>query len=193
MARLTRRSFLHVTALAGGGMLIGTYIEPKVSAQQTPPQAPLEPNTFIRIARDGTITLLARNPEIGQGIKTMLPMLIAEELDVDWKSVKVEQADFDQKYGLQTTGGSRAASNNWVPMRQVGAAGRQMLVAAAAQTWGVPENECYTTNGRVYHRPTDRSLGYGELANKAATLPAPDLKTLKFKEASSYKIIGKRT
>jgi isoquinoline 1-oxidoreductase beta subunit len=192
MTRLTRRSFLHVSALAGGGMLIGTYIEPKVSAQQTP-QPPVEPNAFIRIARDGTVTLVSRNPEIGQGIKNMLPMLIAEELEVDWKTVKVEQADFAEKYGLQTTGGSRAASNNWIPMRRVGAAGRQMLIAAAAKTWGVPESECFASNGRVYHRSTDRSIGYGELAATAATLPSPDLNSVKLKEASAFKIIGRAT
>src|SRR3954454_6291150 len=190
--KLNRRSFLQVATLSGGGMLLGIQTARKASAQ-APEQPAFDAKAFIRISPDGTVTLLSRNPEIGQGIKNMLPMLIAEELDVDWKTVKVEQADLDPRYGLQTTGGSRAASNNWVPMRQVGAAGRQMLIAAAAQTWGVPESECYTANGRVYHRPTDRSLGYGELASKAATLPAPDLKTLKFKEASSYKIIGKRT
>src|SRR5580704_4796078 len=167
---LSRRSFLQVTALSGGGMLIGAVIDPAALAQQQPQQKapPLEPNAFIRIAPDGTVTLISRNPEIGQGIKTMLPMLIAEELEVDWKSVKVEQADFDAKYGLQTTGGSRAASNNWVPMRQVGAATRHMLIAAAAKQWGVPESECFATNGRVYHKGTDRSLGYGELASLAA-------------------------
>jgi isoquinoline 1-oxidoreductase beta subunit len=190
---LSRRSFLHVTALAGGGMLIGTYIEPKLSAQQPPPDTPLEPNTFIRIAPDGTVTLLSRNPEIGQGVKTMLPMMIAEELDVDWKSVKIEQADLDPKYGIQSAGGSRATSNNWKPMRQVGAAGRQMLITAAAKTWKVPESECFTSNGRVYHRPTDRSLGYGELATTAAALPPPDLSSLKFKEGNSYNIIGHAT
>jgi isoquinoline 1-oxidoreductase subunit beta len=190
---LSRRSFLQVTALAGGGVLLGTYIEPKAAAQQQEPQAPLAPNTFIKIGGDGTVTLISRNPEIGQNIKTMLPMLIAEELDVDWKNVKVEQADYDPKYGLQSTGGSRAASNNWVPMRQVGAAGRMMMIAAAAKKWGVPESECYASNGRVYHRPTDRSLSYGELAATAATLPAPDLNSVKLKEAKEYNIIGQPT
>src|SRR5579884_2811571 len=186
---VTRRSFLHVTALAGGGMFLGFYTEPKARAQSQQP--PVDPKAFIKIAPDGTVTLMARNPESGQGVKTMLPMLIAEELDVDWRKVKIEQADLNTKeYGLQTTGGSRAVSNNWVPMRQVGAAGRQMLIAAAAKTWGVPENECYTENGRVYHRSTDRSLGYGELAAKAAQMPVPDLKSLKFKDGKDYKIVG---
>jgi isoquinoline 1-oxidoreductase beta subunit len=190
---VSRRSFLNVTlnatALAGGGMLLG--FSAKVNAQQPP--APLDPNTFIRIAADGTVTLISRNPEIGQGIKNMLPMLIAEELEVDWNSVKVEQADLGAQYGGQTTGGSRAASNNWVPMRQMGAAGRMMLIAAAAKKWGVPESECFASKGRVYHRATDRSLGYGELAAAAATMPVPDLNAIKFKDEASFKIIGQRT
>jgi isoquinoline 1-oxidoreductase beta subunit len=173
-------------------MLIGTYFEPRAAAQRPAP-APLTPNAFIRISPDGTVTLISRNPEIGQNIKTMLPMLIAEELEVDWKTVKIEQADLDAKYGIQSTGGSRAASNNWIPMRQMGAAGREMLIAAAAKTWGVPASECYASNGRVYHRLTDRSLGYGQLAATAATLPVPDLQTLKLKEAKDYKIIGVAT
>ncbi|MDQ2840850.1 MAG: molybdopterin-dependent oxidoreductase [Acidobacteriota bacterium] len=192
---LSRRSFLHASALSGGAMMLGLYTgESRKASSQTPQgPPPFDAKAFIKIAPDGSITLIARNPEIGQGIKNMLPMLIAEELEVDWKSVKVEQADFDAKYGLQTTGGSRAASNNWIPMRQVGAAGRQMLIAAAAKTWGVPESECFAANGRVYHRPTDRSLPYGQLAATAATLPVPDLKTLKLKDASSFKIIGQWT
>lgn len=187
--RLTRRSFLQVTTLSSGGMLLGLYAAPKASAQRSSPP-PLEPQAFIKIAPDGSVTLISRNPEIGQGVKTMLPMLIAEELEVNWKSVKVEQADFDAKYGLQSTGGSRAASNNYIPMQQVGAVGREMLIAAAAKTWGVSASECYAVNGRVYHRPTDRSLGYGQLAVTAATLPVPDLKSVTLKKPSEYKIIG---
>jgi len=191
--RVTRRSFLHAATATGGGLLVGAYTTPFAAAQQPPAPPPFEATAFVRIAPDGTITLISRNPEIGQGIKTMLPMLIAEELEVDWKTVKVEQADFDAKYGMQTTGGSRAASNNWVPMRQVGAATRHMLIAAAAKQWGVPETECFAENGRVYHKSTDRSLGYGELASAAAGMPVPDLKTLKLKDQGDFKIIGKAT
>jgi isoquinoline 1-oxidoreductase subunit beta len=189
---LDRRSFLRVTSLAGGGMLLGIHFEPR-SFAQSPAQPPFDAKAFIRIAPDSSVTIYSRNPEVGQGVKTMLPMLIAEELEVDWKTVKVEQADLDAKYGLQTTGGSRAISNNWLPMRQVGAAGRQMLIAAAAKKWGVPESECYASNGRVYHRTTDRSLPYGQLAAVAATLPVPDLNSLKLKGQTAYKIIGQWT
>ena len=191
--RVTRRSFLSVTALASGGFALA-FRSSKALAQGGQQQQPaLSPGSFINIAPVGTVTLVSRNPEIGQGIRNMLPMLIAEELEVDWKSVKVEQADLDAKYGNQVTGGSRAASNNWVPMRQMGAAGKQMLIAAAAQQWNIPENECYASHGRVYHRSTDRSLGYGELANAAARVPVPELSSLKLKEQKDYKIIGQWT
>src|SRR5690242_18813190 len=191
--RVSRRSFLQVSALSGGGMMLGMYTGVSRVMAQSRPQPAFEPKAFIKIASDGSVTLVSRNPEIGQGIKTMLPMLIAEELEVDWKSVKVEQADLDGKYGGQTTGGSRAISNNWLPMRKVGAAGREMLIAAAAQTWNVPASECFAENGRVYHRKTDRSLGYGELASKAAALPAPDPDSLKLKNPETYKIAGQWT
>jgi isoquinoline 1-oxidoreductase subunit beta len=193
--RIDRRSFLKVTAASGGGLLLGLYSPPKASAQgrgRGPAPAPPDPHVYIKIAPDGSTTIMAKNPEVGQGIKTMLPMLIAEELDVAWKSVKIEQTDFDDtKYANQFAGGSFATPQNWVPMRQVGAAGRALLIKAASQTWNVPESECSTSAGRVLHSASNRSLGYGELADKAWAMPMPDLATLKFKDPKDYTIIGK--
>ncbi len=193
MKRIDRRSFLKVSAAGAGGVLIGLYVQPKAAAQgRGGPRAPLpDPHTYIKIAADGTVTIVAKNPEVGQGIKTMLPMLIADELDVDWKSVQIEQADFDDtKYAGQIAGGSTATPTNWIPMRQAGAAGRAMLITAAAQTWSVPEAECSTASGRVHHNGSNRSLGYGELAAKLPGMPMPALNTLKLKDPSEYKIIG---
>ncbi len=193
---LGRRAFLRVSAIAGGGLLLAAYIDPteKAFAQAPPgpPPAVLTPNAFIRISPEGIVTITAKNPEIGQGIRTMLPMLIAEELDADWKDVRIEQGDVNfAKYGLQVAGGSTATPNNWIPMRQVGAAGRQMLIEAAAQTWSVAEAECTTDSGRVLHAGTNRSAGYGELAAKAAELTPPDLASVKLKDPKDFKIIGK--
>ena len=190
---IDRRFFLRVTALAGGGMILALYFKPRALARRSPPSSSVL-NAFIRVAADGTVTIMAKNPELGQGVKTMLPMLIAEELDADWKKVRVEQADFDpSKYAMQFAGGSTATPLNWLPLRQAGAAARHMLVAAAAQIWGIVPSECSTSPGRVHHRPTKRTLGYGELAAKAAALTPPDLKTVRLKEPKEYKIIGKST
>ncbi len=192
---VNRRAFLRVSSLAGGGMLLASYFEPVsavfAQAPGAPPPPPLVPTSFISIAADGTVTIMAKNPETGQGVKTMLPMLIAEELEVDWKQVKVQQADLDPKYGGQTEGGSTATPNNYEPMRRIGAAGKAMMIAAAAQTWGVPESECSAASAVVTHRGTGRTLGYGPLAAKAATLTPPEIKTVTLKDPKDFKIIGK--
>src|ERR1700676_2047036 len=155
--KVNRRSFLlRASALAGGGMLVGLYVDPKKALAQGrggPPPLPFAPNAYVKIAPDGTVTIMAKNPEVGQGIKTMLPMLIAEELDVDWKDVKIEQTDFnDRVYAGQIAGGSTATPTNWTPMRQVGAGARAMLIAAAADTWKVPASSLTTASGKVWDK-----------------------------------------
>src|SRR5688572_17990022 len=131
---MERRQFFRVTALAGGGMLLASYLDPFDLAAQ--PLGDFTPNAFIRMTPDGMVTIVAQNPEIGQGVKTMLPMIIADELDVEWRRVRVEQSGLDTtKFKDQYAGGSTATPNHWTGMRRVGAAGRAMLVIAAAQTW----------------------------------------------------------
>ena len=194
---IERRDFLRVTSLAGGGLLLGTLLDfPALGALDA---AGLEtvadefmPNAFIRIAPTGAITIMAKNPEVGQGVRTMLPMIIAEELDVPWESITIEQAMSDEsKYGRQVAGGSTATPTNWEPLRRAGAAGRQMMISAAALTWSVPESELTTEAGAVYHRASRRRATYGELATKAATLTPPALAGVTLKDPSTFKIIGK--
>jgi isoquinoline 1-oxidoreductase subunit beta len=187
---LNRRSFLKVSALASGALTLRLYV-PQAQAQATK-KADLKPTAFIKIAPDGTVTIKARGPEMGQGIKTELPMLIAEELDVDWKNVRVEQADLDEAtYGSQSAGGSTSTPKSWEPLRRVGAAGRQMMVTAAATLWAVPLSECITDAGCVFHKATGKQATYGELADKAAALPCPVLDAVALKDPKDYRIIGK--
>jgi isoquinoline 1-oxidoreductase beta subunit len=189
--QMDRRSFLQLSALAGGGFALNLYYSPLATAQRPGADAELTPQAFIHIAPDGVVTIMARASESGQGMRNMLPMLIAEELDVDWKDVRVQQAELNEKkYGPQFSGGSANTPMGWEPMRRVGAAGRQLLVAAAAQMWGVPEAECSTQSGRVLHAASGRSASYGELGAKAASLPAPALASVKLKDPKDYRIVG---
>ena len=195
--RVDRRGFLRVSAIAGGGILLGTYLDFLAPAEALAASAggtatDFVPNAYIRITPDGAVTIIAKNPEIGQGVRTMLPMLIADELDVEWKSVTVEQGDYDpEKYQPgQFAGGSNATPQNWEPMRRVGAAARAMLVTAAAQTWSVPAGECTTAAGVVHHRASSRRLSYGELTARAATLTPPALDSVTLKNPRDFRIIG---
>ncbi len=190
--KTSRRSFLRITAIAGGGIAFGLSTTRQVRAQgRGPAPAPLSPNSFITVAPDGIVTIIGKNPEIGQGIRTALPMLIAEELDVDWKDVRVVQGDLDTpKFGGQNAGGSTAIPTNYMPMRQVGAAGRAMFVTAAAQTWNVPETELTTASGKVWHKASNRSIGYGQLIAKVATLTPPLLTSVTLKDPKDFKIVG---
>ena len=198
MSGLSRRSFLRTSALAGGGLLLSSFFEPLEAADAAAPGAAASSNAaalnaFVRIHADGTVTIAAKNPEIGQGVKTMLPMLIADELDVEWKNVRVEQVPLDTiRFKDQWSGGSMATPTNWLPMRRVGAAGRALLVAAAAQEWGVPASECETARGTVHHKKSGRSLGYGALAASASLLTPPDLETVPLKDPKQFTIIGTR-
>ena len=196
--RVDRREFLRVTAIAGGGILLGSYLTKVGGAAEAFAATPgggaagdATLNAFIRITPDNIVTIVGKNPEIGQGVKTMLPMLIADELDADWTNVRVEQAPLDTtKFENQWAGGSMATPINYLAMRRVGAAARAMLVSAAAQTWGVPESECTTLAGVVTHAASKRTLTYGQLAAKAATLTPPALDTVKLKDPKGFRIIG---
>mgnify|MGYP005851351825 CR=1 FL=1 len=190
---MDRRHFLKIGAAAGGGLLVSSWFEPLGLAADEGAAGAVAAalNGHVRIDTDGTITLMAQNPEIGQGVKTMLPMIVADELDVAWADVTVEQADLNTElYSAQFAGGSRATPTHWMPMRQAGAAARQLLVEAAARTWSVPASELETEAGVVHHRASGRSLAYGALAETAATLPAPDPESVPLKDAAEFDIIG---
>jgi isoquinoline 1-oxidoreductase beta subunit len=196
-ASMERRQFLRVGVAAGGGLMISSYFKSGgVSAQVLDEQgrALVRLNGHVSIDPDGSVTIMAQNPEIGQGVKTMLPMLIADELDVDWSSVTVEQADLNTDlYQGQFAGGSRATPTHWEPMRRAGAAARQLLLDAAAQNWGVARGELETASGVIHHRSSNRSVPYGEMVTAAAALTAPDPETVPLKDPSDFNIIGTST
>jgi len=195
-SELGRRNFIKVSALAGGGLMLGLRMgvgeAVAQTASATAPATNFIPNAFISITPKGEVAIISKTPEIGQGMKTALPMLIAEDLDVPWSSVTVYQADLNAAYGNQGVGGSTTIPTNYMPMRQLGATARTMLVQAAAQTWNVPVGECTTASGVVYHKASNRSLAYGDLTSTAAKLPTPDPSTVTLKDDKDIKILGTR-
>jgi isoquinoline 1-oxidoreductase subunit beta len=192
--KVNRRSFLKVSALAGGGLLLSfdsvLLGKPLSSELPLPAGEAAELNSYIKIAPSGLVTLKSANPEFGSNVKTSMPMILADELDVDWKDVVVEQADFyPQRFQRQFTGGSQGIRQGWKPLRTAGATARQMLKKAAAKSWGVSEDEVTTSGGFLYHQASGKKAGYGEVASLAATIEVP--KDVKLKELSALSIVGK--
>lgn len=194
---VSRRGFLKASAVAGGGLMLGFSLLGGDKAQAGAPGgfggAPqaLRPDAYVKIAADGKITLYSKNPEIGQGIKTAFGMILAEELDAKWSDVTVEQAPVDAStYTMQLAGGSLSIPWAYDMLRQSGGAARAMLVAAAAQEWGVPASEITTSESVVTHAASRRSMSYGQLAAAAATMPVPAASELKLKDKKDFKLMG---
>jgi isoquinoline 1-oxidoreductase subunit beta len=187
-SNLTRRDFLKTTSAGGAGLLIGFHLTGALPADAAT-ASDFAPNAFIAISPEGEIRLVIARSEMGQGVRTSLAMILAEELDADWASVKIEQADCDAKYGDMTTGGSMSIRSSWDPLRKAGASARDMLLTAAAESWNVPKTECSTTGANaVEHKKSNKKLSYAALAVKAASVPVP--KDVPLKDPKDYRIVG---
>lgn len=195
----SRRAFLRQSGLAGGGLVLGSYLNLAYGAanlvakpSQIGNQQQFKPNAFIRIAPNGIVTLISKQPEIGQGIKTALPMIIAEELDVNWRDVEIVQGDLDPIYGSQSAGGSRSTPTNYEEFHRLGATARLMLIQAAAAIWNLPVAELIARDSAVHHLATARKLHFGELVATAAQLPVPAPELVKVKDPKDYSLLGTR-
>ncbi len=190
---INRRSFLKVSAMAGGGLMLSfswlAGCKPGDEELLTMPDEWFELNNYIKIGNNGVVTLMSPNPEFGSNVKTSMPMILAEELDVDWKDVIVEQADFyPERFDRQFTGGSQGIRLGWKPLRTAGATARRMLRDAAAKQWNVPSSEVTTEAGILHHKDSGRKAGYGEMASIAAAMPVPA--EVSTKDVADFRIIG---
>src|SRR5467141_3685548 len=194
---VSRRKFLTGGVVVAGALVLGVRYYPKLLSGATSPRntnadhAKLNPSVYLGIDPDGTVWIVASRSEMGTTSRTTLPLIVADELDADWKRVKIEQALGDSRYGDQNTDVSHSIRSFYDAMREAGATARFMLIQAAAQQWGVPATECETDLHAVVHRLTGRSAGYGELATAAAKLPVPKREELKLKPKSAWRFIGK--
>ncbi len=190
---VNRREFLKKSAAGSAVLVIGFHLSPSAFADQAQDQEmkPVNPfDAWVRITSDNRVTLILGKSEMGQGVYTSLPMILAEELCVDWKQVKVEQAPTDPKIYDHGTGGSGSVAGSWLPLRRAGAAAREMLIAAAAQKWEVSPDTCAAKNGYVIHGHPQRSFRYGELVARASQLPIPNLHTVPLKNSNDFTIVG---
>ena len=191
-----RRDFLKTGTLMGGGLILGFYfpLRGSLSGASNPTGASFMPNAFIRIGTDEIVTIIVNKSEMGQGVYTSLPMLVAEELEVDWSKIRIEPAPVDPAYNhtqwdIQGTGGSTSVWSEWERLRKAGATARAMLVNAAADIWKVNPASCRAEKGFVIHNPTQRRISYGKLVEKASQMEPP--KGVPLKEPKDFKIIGK--
>jgi isoquinoline 1-oxidoreductase subunit beta len=192
----SRREFLRTGVTGGAALVVGFRLSPRVLADQAAEQEKKSPNPFdawVRITPDNRVTLILGKSEMGQGIMTALPMILAEELCVDWKNVKVEQAPTNPKIYDLGTGGSGSVAGSWLPLRRAGAAAREMLIAAAAQKWEVGAETCKAQDGQVVHGNPKRYLSYGELVEAAAKLPIPNFNTIPLKNSDDFTLVGHDT
>ena len=190
--KTSRRDFLKITSLTGGGLVLGfswfgSDAAPVILNNST--VADLNFNSYLSIATDGTITIFSPNPELGQNVMTSFPMIVADELDADWSKVKAVQAPLDKKFDRQSTGGSGAIPHSWKRLRTAGATARALLIAAAAKKWNVDASECTAENSFVIHSKTGNKLSYGELAEEASKIPVPT--DVPLKNRKDFKLIGK--
>jgi isoquinoline 1-oxidoreductase beta subunit len=193
---VNRRDFIKTGAAGGTALVIGFYLPAGARAQEPPQQEkkPSNPlNAWVRITPDNRVTLILGKSEMGQGIMTALPMILAEELYLDWKNVRIEQAPTNPKIYDHGTGGSGSVSGSWLPLRRAGAAAREMLVSAAAARWNVNPNTCVAKDGGVLHGARKNFLAYGELVEDAAKLPIPDFNTVPLKNSDDFTIVGHDT
>jgi isoquinoline 1-oxidoreductase beta subunit len=187
---VSRRDFLG-GVFSAGALVLGASVLPLQSSAAPTSDATWQPSVYLGLEPDGRVIIIAHRSEMGTGIRTALPMIVAEELEADWARVKIEQAIGDAKYGSQDTDGSESIRDFYDPMREAGATGRMMLEGAAASKWGVPAAECQAKNHEVIHAKTNRKLGFGELVPLAAKQPVPKKESLKFKSPADYRYIGK--
>lgn len=187
---LSRRTF--ITSVSSAGLVLAFSIPDKAKAGAEAAGGPVRLNAYVRIAPDGIVTITAKNPEIGQGVMTSLPMMIAEELDADWGAVRIEQADNNPViFGLQRAGGSHSVAMNWDELRRVGAVARAMLIAVAARDWKCAPAECHTEPGIVVHTASGRKAGYGPLALGCGEIAVPAAEEVRLKDPRDYRIVGK--
>ncbi|MBU2494229.1 MAG: molybdopterin-dependent oxidoreductase [Bacteroidetes bacterium] len=190
MKKQSRREFIKVFTMSGTGLFLAAYTPMNGFFKPGDDPKIFSPSVYLKIDNNGIVTIIVHRSELGQGVRTSLPMLVAEELEVEWENIRVEQADGHPKYGNQTTGGSQSIRKSYEPFRVAGATAREMLIAAAAIKWGVDVKKCYAEKGYIVNKSNGKKLSYGELVDEASKLPVPE--NVLLKDPEDFQIIGKR-